>query len=149
MVLRLHEENTYSMTGGHRAVAAVFIVRSDGRVERVLGGERTRGTYSRGEARVVEVPEKVDGYVVHVWLVRNTRGWVKGRVTVYTPRGEELYSAVIRERKLRGSRGSVEYAWVAVKVLESLGLLKGLRRVNVAIRGGPRRSAAGGNRSGS
>ncbi len=143
MKLELVEEATRSRSGRHRAFAAVFLVRADGSVERVRGGERTRGTYALGEARLVRVEPPRDGYVVHVWLVLNPRGWVKGRVSVY---GEEglLYSAIIRERKLRGSKGDPRHSWAALRVLEELGVARALRRVNVEVRGGPRGDAGGG-----
>ena len=143
LTLEFVEEATRSRSGRHRAYAAVFIVREDGSVERVRGGERTRGTYSRGDTRLVRVNPPKQGYIVHVKLVMTPRGWVKGRINVHGDQGL-LYSAVIRERKLRGSMGDPRYSWAALRVLEELGVAKALRRINVEVRGGPRGDAGGG-----
>jgi len=143
LALELVEEATRSRSGRHRAFAAVYLVGEDGSVRRVRGGERVRGTYAVGEARLVRVAPPRKGYIVHVRLVLNPRGWVKGRVNVYGE-GGLLYSAVIRERKLRGSMGDPRHSWAALRVLEELGVVKALRRVNVEVRGGPGGDAGSG-----
>lgn len=145
--LEFVEESTRSRSGRHKAFAAVFVVNLDGSVSRVRGSERSRGTYSVGEARLVRVTPPSNGYLVYVKLIMNPRGWVKGRVSVYGDRGL-LYSAVIRERKLRGSMGDPSYSWAALRVLDELGVTKALRRVNVEVRGGPRGDAGGGETRG-
>jgi hypothetical protein len=139
-LVELFYEDTVSRTGGHRAVAIALVVSKQGVVDaRKVEGTRLqsegRGVYSRGKRLVYSVPLRPGELAVQLLLVRNTRGWVKGWLSVIDHNGEEVYRAVIRELKARYSKGDPSYAWAAEAALRHLGLHKKLRRVNLAGRG--------------
>ena len=137
MAVRLFVENTRSRKGGHVARGLAFVVGPNGTVVPVDRYEGARlvgesaGLYSRGLRRLYEV-ELVEGLLgVQLLLVRNTRGWVKGRIWVLDPSGSPVYAAVIRELKARYSGGSPEYSWAAEAVMRFLGLHERLKKLNL------------------
>ena len=134
--MKLFVEATKSRTGLHAARSVVVIV---GRGEaRIIDKPtaRSRGTYSRGLAGEVDVEANPGDHVVWVWLARNPRGRVTGRVRVYSWKGDLLLEAVIRKRKVRRSRGDPSLGWVVETALSALGLSSYIRRYNWATGGG-------------
>lgn len=127
--VKLFFESTKSRSGLHAARRLAVRVVS-GSVEvvdpAVSGG---KGTYSRGRAGYVEVDPQ-GGYIVYVELVRNSQGRVKGRFTVYDATGEARLTAVLRNRKIRRSRGDAKLAWVVEAAVAALGLSGYVKRFN-------------------
>ena len=127
--VRLLFESTKSRSGLHAARRLAVRV-SGGRVEVVDPAPRgARGTYSRGRAGYATV-DPGGGYLVYVELVRDPRGRVRGRFTVYDSQGEERLVAVLRKRKIRRSRGDPSLAWVVEAAVAALGLSGYVKRFN-------------------
>ena len=133
--VELFFESTKSRSGLHAARRlAVRIV--GGKVEVVdpaVSG--ARGTYSRGRAGYARVDPQ-GGYFVYVELVRDPRGRVKGRFTVYDSSGEPRLVAVLRNRKIRRSQGDPRLGWVVEAAVAALGLSGYVKRFNWNTGGG-------------
>jgi hypothetical protein len=123
---------TKSRTGKHAARKIVIVYTADGerRVYWKPAQNMGKGTYSRGIAGIVEVPENAE-YVVLAYLVRNGRGHVKGWISVYSSRGDELLKVKLYRRKLRRSFGDSSLKWIIDDVISVLQLEDYIRRVNL------------------
>jgi len=127
---RLLFENTRSRSGLH-AARRIAVRVSSGGVEvvdpPVAGG---RGTYASGRAGWADVSLAPGEYLVYLALVRDPRGRVSGRITVYDHQGVPVLEAVLRRRKVRRSRGDPGLSWVVEAALNSIGLSRYVRRYN-------------------
>ena len=136
MTVTVYYEDTRSKTGGHRAVAVALVVSERGVVDArrhpsAKQAGKGRGLYSKGYRTYYTLEPGEGELAAQVLLVRNTRGWVKGHISVYDGEGREVYRAVIRELKARYSRGDPRFSWAAKAVIKALGLEEKLRRVNL------------------
>lgn len=132
--LKLVIESTRSRRGGHIARKAALIIRSDGSIATVTpsSGRPVRGTYARGFAREVEV-ELVEGDIlVWAYLVRNSRGHVKGEFIVYDHKGAPVLRVVYRRMKLRRSWGDPSYSWAIERAIEAFKLDRFVKRINMS-----------------
>ena len=131
MDLLLPVEMTRSRSGGHaRRCVVVVLERGSARIIGRPEMPGASGTYSRGTAGLVRVPEAAEA-AVHACLVLNTRGHVKGVLTVYDPRRGPVLRAVLRRRKVRRSWGDRAYGWALEAALKALGLDRHVRRINL------------------
>ncbi len=121
-IIMVKLEKSKSRRGLHAVRDLAFIITPDGKVVEPKPRQRmpAQKTYSKGEAYLaaIEVPE--GHLLVHLHMVKNLRGHVKGVITVYDSEGREVYRAVYRRLKLRYSRGDPAYAWAVLKVVEHL-----------------------------
>ncbi|MEB3779472.1 MAG: hypothetical protein GSR85_04495 [Desulfurococcales archaeon] len=130
--LELIVEASKSRSGLHAERKLALIVDAGGRVRRVderVGAPSDR-VYSRGYSRRIKVELKPGEFGVQVRLVKNSRGHVKGAITVYSHKGDIILEAVMRRRKIRLSRGDPSYSWIVERVIEYLGLGDFIRRYN-------------------
>ena len=124
-------ESTRSRRGKHLARSVAVILKSDGRLVTVKPQERSRGTYSKGEAAYAQIDLEKGDVVVWIKLVRNFMGRVKGVIVVYDDKGREVLRLVYKRFKIRRSRGDPSY-WVYVeRVLKALKLYDRVRKVNL------------------
>ena len=129
--LELPVEATKSASGLHAARSLIVIISRDGQA-RIIDkpDSSSKGTYKRGNAGTAKIRLKSDELAVHVKLILNPRGHVRGRVTVYSPSGEPLLTAVVRRRKIRRVSGDSSYAWAVENALKIIKLDKFIRRLN-------------------
>ncbi|MEB3846742.1 MAG: hypothetical protein GSR74_02050 [Desulfurococcales archaeon] len=128
--LELPVEATKSITGLHASRSLVIIL-NDNQYSIIEKPSKTGpGTYKRGVAGTTSVTLPPGSLAVHVNVVLNPRGHVKGRFRVYSYDGRLLLEAVMRRRKIRRVRGDASYAWAVERAVQVLGLERHVRRYN-------------------
>jgi len=123
-------ERTVSRRGGHAATGLVIVIRRNGEVETLTSPQRAGGarTYTRGYSGVVDLDLSRGDVAVHVWLVKNPRGHVRGVIRVINDEGVEVLRAVYRRLKVRFSRGDPSYSWAVEEAMRILRLEKYVRK---------------------
>ncbi|MEB3861782.1 MAG: hypothetical protein GSR84_06140 [Desulfurococcales archaeon] len=129
--LTFRVEATKSKSGVHAERRLVIVFRSNGRVERIItGGDRVKGTYSRGSAWISSIDLEPGDVAVYIRLVRGPRGRIGGYAEVYDHEGKMVFRAVIRKRKARASIGDPSYSGYVEKAIELIGLGDFIRKYN-------------------
>ncbi len=130
-------EATKSKTGKHAARQLLVLYFENGEktiLQDYKESSPTRGTYSRGFARKIDFERisKIPGlaYIIHIYLIRNLRSHVKGRIKVFDKNRTLLYEAVLRNRKIRRVRGDKSYSWIIEDAIRTIGLEDYVRRYN-------------------
>ncbi len=117
-------ENSRSRTGRHRLSSILLIYSEKGLLpinkasERIVGEEKVKPTYSRGEARKVKVKVVKGEYIIYAWFVKNFLGKVKGYIEVYSYKGELLYRAKYFDGVIRKSKGNPIHSWLVQVFVE-------------------------------
>ena len=123
-MLRIRIEKSRSRTGKHAVRSLALLVSPEGEVAepkpRIVN--KVKPLYRVGEAYESYYTVPPGWFLVHVWLVKNLRGHVKGYIEVFDSDGRLVYRAVYRRLKLRRSTGDPSYAWIVRRVAEHLGL---------------------------
>ncbi|WP_338601554.1 hypothetical protein V6M85_00370 [Sulfolobus tengchongensis] len=120
-------ENSKSKTGKHVLRSLLFRVESNGIIQQVdLAGKKITPTYKVGEAKIVNIPSK--GVYIYLFLLRNLKGRVNGRVIVFD-NGNVSLVMKYRKLKLKLVDGDEKYVNSIKKVFEQLKIP--VKKINV------------------
>lgn len=119
-------ENSKSKSGKHMLRSLIFKV-INGDISQVdLPGKKVTPTYKIGEARVVNIPS--NGIYVYIYLLRNLKGRVTGKVIVFDS-GRPVLVMKYRKLKLKLIDGEEKYSIHVKKVFEKLKIP--VKKINV------------------
>lgn len=121
--LQFKVEKSQSRTRKHFLFSTVYIYRKK---EGLLPYTKSRfteqvskPTYTRGEAKLVTLNVEHGDLVLYAWFVKNFRNKVKGYISIYSSKGELLYSAKYLNGYVVKSKGNPLYAWLVRLFLDA------------------------------
>jgi hypothetical protein len=87
-----------------------------------LKKEKITTKYRKGEAFkiIVEPPQDEKTYILDVYLLKNLKGHISGRIKVINNNGDVVLECVYRKMKVRRVRRSSHLIWAVKKLLEKL-----------------------------
>ncbi|MGB9726233.1 MAG: hypothetical protein ACP5I2_02995 [Fervidicoccaceae archaeon] len=124
MVVELKKERSKSRSGKHAYYENAFYVSKTG-VKEIDDGRRKGAStlYRIGEAYLIELKDiPQDVVIVHVKLIRNLRGKVKGYIDVLNREGAVVLRVKYNKLKIRRCYGSTEYAWAVKNIVSFLNI---------------------------
>lgn len=112
-------ENSRSRSGRHHAVSTLILYsKSSGVIpltkasELIVEERACKPTYVKGVGRRIKVRVGKGDFIVYGWFVKNFLSKVKGYITVYNYRGDEVYRVKYYDGVLRRSFGDLIYDWL-------------------------------------
>ncbi|QIW24140.1 hypothetical protein EWF20_08295 [Sulfolobus sp. S-194] len=119
--MEIYLENSKSKSGKHAIRTLIYVIEGDNFYEfkSFKIKKQIQGIYRVGEAQLVDLPN--DKTFVYIYLIKNIKNRVKGKVIVYN-NGQIGLVMNYRKLKLKLIKGDRRYAEIIKKIFDKLNI---------------------------
>ncbi|BFI74198.1 hypothetical protein [Sulfurisphaera ohwakuensis] len=119
--MEVYLENSKSKSGKHAIRTLIYVIEGENFYEfkSFKTKKKLQGIYKVGEAQLIDLPS--DKTFVYIYLIKNIKNRVKGKVIVYD-NGQISLVMNYRKLKLKLVKGDKKYAEIIKKIFDKLNI---------------------------